>query len=42
MLKRTEIDGALTGVPIAAQGSQLTHLFFVDDNLLFYLANFME
>jgi hypothetical protein len=40
LLVRAEQEGKLTGVPISAGGVRLTHLLFVDDNLLFCRANF--
>lgn len=41
-LQNAVLEGSLTGVPIAACGSCLSHLFFADNSLLFYCANFME
>jgi hypothetical protein len=42
LLLQAERKGNITGVPITARGFQLSHLFFVDDSLLFCLANFAE
>lgn len=39
MLKRANEDGRLMGVPTSTKGPQISHLFFVDDSLLFYRAN---
>lgn len=35
-------DGRISGVPIAAGGTRLSHLFFADNSLLFCRANFSE
>jgi hypothetical protein len=40
LLQRAERDGRVTGVLISAGGFYLTHIFFADDSLLFYRANF--
>jgi hypothetical protein len=32
----------VTGLSVTRGGTRLTHLFFVDDNLLFYKANLFE
>jgi hypothetical protein len=42
LFKKVEAEGAITGVPIAARGSRLSHLLFADDGLLFCRANFRE
>lgn len=42
LLKKAEAEGAITGVPIVARGSRLSHLLFADDSLLFCRANFRE
>jgi hypothetical protein len=40
LLGKVELDQRISGVPIAAGGSRLSHLFFADDSLLFCRANF--
>jgi hypothetical protein len=42
LLMRVEQDERIIGVPIAAKGFKLSHLFFADDSLLFCRANFSE
>lgn len=42
LLNKVEREGKITGLPIAKGGTKINHLFFVDDNLLFCRANFME
>jgi hypothetical protein len=42
MLTRAEQKGVITGVPTSKQGPRLSHLFFVDDSLLFCKANSVE
>jgi len=42
MLNRAEIEGSISKVPIAFQGTQISHLFFADDSLLFCHANLTE
>jgi hypothetical protein len=42
MLVNAERDGKISGIPIAANGFRLSHLFFADDSLLFCRANFLE
>lgn len=42
LITTAEYGGRLTGLPIAKGGSRLSHLFFVNDSLLFCLATFME
>jgi hypothetical protein len=37
-----ELEGSLTGVPIAARGFKLSHLCFADDSLIFCRANFLD
>jgi hypothetical protein len=36
LLLNANREGKITRVPIIAGGFQLSHLFFADDNLLFY------
>jgi hypothetical protein len=36
------VDGRVTGLSVTRRGTQLTHLFFVDGNLLFYKTNLFE
>jgi len=42
LIRTVEMEGRLSGVPIAAEGYRLSHLFFVDDSLLFCWANSTE
>ena len=35
LLKKTEANGDIRGVSICRNGSRVSHLFFVDDNVLF-------
>jgi hypothetical protein len=42
LLQKEHDDGTISGVPIAAKGFKLSHLFFADDSLLFCRANFNE
>jgi hypothetical protein len=42
LLGRAELEKKITGVPIAANGFKLSHLFFADDNLLFCRATFFR
>jgi hypothetical protein len=42
LLTKAELDGRLTGVPIAFGGTRLSHLLFADDSLLFCRATFLE
>lgn len=42
MLGRAELEKKITGVPIAANGFKLSHLFFTDNNLFFCSATFSE
>jgi hypothetical protein len=39
LLARVDQIGTLTSVPTSKKGPHLNHIFFVDDNLLFYKAN---
>lgn len=42
LLANGEQEGKISGIPIAANSFRLSHLFFVDDSLLFCRANFHE
>jgi hypothetical protein len=42
LLSKTKLDKRINGVPIAAGGFRLSHLFFADESLLFCRANFTE
>ncbi|XP_062158001.1 uncharacterized protein LOC133865598 [Alnus glutinosa] len=42
LIRTTEREGRISGVPIAVGGTRLSHLFFANDNLLFCRANSME
>jgi hypothetical protein len=42
MLHNSEMVGSLIGIPITRGSSQINHLFFADDSLLFYQANLWE
>jgi hypothetical protein len=42
LIVNAELEGRISGVPIAVNGFRLTHLFFANDNLLFCRANFLE
>ena len=42
LIKKATADGDIRGFSICRQGPKLTHLFFVDDSLLFCRANSME
>jgi hypothetical protein len=42
LIRKAEGEGWLSGVLITATGFRLSHLFFVDDSLLFCLADFTE
>jgi hypothetical protein len=42
MLVNAEQDKKIPGIPIAANGFRLSHLFFLDDSLLFCRAKFLE
>jgi len=42
LMAKAEAENRITGVPIAAGGFRLSHLFFADDSLLFCRANFPE
>jgi hypothetical protein len=40
LIMTAEREGRLSGILIAYRGFRFSHLFFEDDNLLFYQANF--
>jgi hypothetical protein len=42
MITQAEVKGVITGVPTSPKGPRLSHLFFVDDSLLFCKANSVE
>jgi hypothetical protein len=42
MLTQAEAKGVITGVPTSPKGPRLSHLFFVDDSLLFCKVNLVE
>ncbi|XP_062176146.1 uncharacterized protein LOC133881223 [Alnus glutinosa] len=42
LIQTTKREGRISGVPIAVEGTRLSHLFFTDDSLLFCRANSME
>jgi ribonuclease HI len=42
LIRNSERVGGITGVPISRGGTQIHHLFFVDDSLLFCKANLRE
>lgn len=42
LIVEAEREGKLSSVPVSAGGYRLTHLFFVDDSLLFCRATFAE
>jgi hypothetical protein len=42
LIQKAHEDGTISGVPIAAKGFKLSHLFFADDSLLFCRSNFNE
>lgn len=42
MLRQDEVEGKITGIPIATRGYKLSHLFFAGGSLLFCWANFTE
>jgi hypothetical protein len=42
MLSKAESTWVIIGVPTSKRGPKLTHLFFVDDSLLFCKANLVE
>jgi hypothetical protein len=42
LLSKAKLDKRINGVPIAAGGFRLSHLFFADESLLFCRANFTE
>jgi hypothetical protein len=42
LLMRAEKNGVLIGVPTSKKGPTLSHLFFVDDSLIFCKANSVE
>jgi ribosome-associated protein YbcJ (S4-like RNA binding protein) len=42
LLQQAEARGVITGVPSSPKGPKISHLFFVDDSLLFCKANIVE
>jgi hypothetical protein len=42
LLHHVELNGVLYGVPTSKRGPKLSHLFFVDDILIFCKANHVE
>lgn len=42
LFKKAEDDGAVRGVSLYANGPQISHLLFMDDNLVFCRATFSE
>lgn len=42
LMRKAEIHGLVTGIPIAGRGFKLSHLFFTDDSLIFCRANYSE
>jgi hypothetical protein len=42
MLRRAELAGRITGLPIKRGGTRISHLFFADDSLLFCRSSILE
>ena len=42
LLRHAEQEGKITGISISREAPRISHLLFVDDSLLFYLANLEE
>jgi hypothetical protein len=42
MLSKVKSKGLITGMPTSKKGPRLSHLFFIDDSLLFCKANLVE
>jgi hypothetical protein len=42
LIRKTEREGGITGVPISRGGTRIHHLFFADDSLLFCRASMRE
>lgn len=42
LLQKEAMEGGITVVPITRGGTNIHHLFFADDSLLFYRANTIE
>jgi hypothetical protein len=42
LLHMAEQEGKITGLSITKRGIQINHIFFTDDNLLFYRASIPE
>jgi hypothetical protein len=42
LLQQAEKNGVITGVPTSPRGPTLSHLFFVDDSIIFCKANLVE
>ena len=42
LISRAEMNGGLSSMPITRGGTKISHLFFMDDSLLFCKANLFE
>jgi len=42
LLRKADFNGTISGIPVVAGGTRITHLFFAYDNLVFCRANFNE